>query len=61
MVVLGGDTIHVAERKPQTVFVVGEVNRPGAFAIPPKQEMRVRQAIVWVEGQRRPPSSVRGF
>ena len=61
VVVVGGDTIHVAERVGQTVFVVGEVNRPGAFAIPPKQEMRVSQAIVWAGGPQRTAKLSKGL
>src|SRR5688572_30052677 len=40
-VVRGGDTIHVQERLDLYVYVVGELNRGGAFPIPPKQEVRV--------------------
>jgi polysaccharide export outer membrane protein len=48
--VRGGDVIHIQERLNQTVYVVGEVNRPGAFALPPKQDLRVSQLFAWAGG-----------
>ncbi len=50
VVVKGGDVIHIAERLTETVYVVGEVNRSGAFAKPAKQELRVSQVIAWAGG-----------
>jgi polysaccharide export outer membrane protein len=50
VVVQGGDVIHVRERVTETVYVIGEVNRSGAFAKPPKQELRVSQVIAWAGG-----------
>ena len=35
---------------PQTVYVIGEVNRGGAFALPPKQDLRVSQLFAWAGG-----------
>jgi polysaccharide biosynthesis/export protein len=48
--VRGGDVIHIQERLNQTVYVVGEVNRPGAFALSPKQDLRVSQLFAWAGG-----------
>lgn len=50
VVVRGGDVIHVRERLAETVYVLGEVNRAGAFPIPPKQDLRVSQAFAWAGG-----------
>jgi polysaccharide export outer membrane protein len=52
-VVRGGDTIHVQERLDRYVYVVGELNRGGAFPIPPKQEVRVSQVFAWAGGASR--------
>ena len=49
-VVRGGDTIHVNPREDRFVFVVGELNRGGAFQLPPKQEVRVSQVYAWAGG-----------
>ncbi len=46
----GGDVIHVPERKRDLFYVVGEVNRAGAYEIPPKNKMLVSQAITWAGG-----------
>ena len=46
----GGDVIHVPERKRDLFYVVGEVNRAGAYEIPPKNKVLVSQAITWAGG-----------
>ncbi len=50
VVVRGGDVVHIQERLQQTVYVIGEVNRAGAYALPPKQDLRVSQAFAWAGG-----------
>ena len=46
----GGDVIHVPERKRDLFYVVGEVNRAGAYEIPHKNTVLVSQAITWAGG-----------
>ena len=53
VVVRGGDVIHIQERLAQTVYVVGEVNRAGAFQLPAKQTLRVSQIFAWAGGPMR--------
>ena len=50
LVVRGGDVIHIQERLPQTVYVIGEVNRAGAYQLPPKQDLRISQMFAWAGG-----------
>jgi polysaccharide export outer membrane protein len=50
VVVRGGDVVHVRERVVQTVYIVGDINRAGAFTIPPKQELRISQVFAWAGG-----------
>ena len=50
VLVQGGDVIHVRERLTETIYVLGEVNRAGAFVKIPKQDLRVSQAIAWAGG-----------
>jgi polysaccharide export outer membrane protein len=50
VVVRGGDVIHIRERVPETVYVIGEVNRAGPVAIPAKQELRVSQVFAYAGG-----------
>ena len=50
VVVRGGDVIHIQERLAQTVYVIGEVEPAGAFALPPKQDLRVSQLFAWAGG-----------
>ena len=53
IVVRGGDVVHIQERLVQTAYVVGEVNRAGAYQLPPKQELRVSQMFAWAGGPMR--------
>lgn len=46
----GGDVIHVRAREDKFVYVVGELNRPGAFPVPPKREMRVSEVFALAGG-----------
>ena len=50
VIVQGGDVIHIKDRVIETVYVIGEVNRSGAFVKPPNQELRVSQVIAWAGG-----------
>ena len=49
-VVRGGDVIHVREREELFVYVVGEINRGGAFPLPARQDVRVSQVFAWAGG-----------
>ncbi len=48
--VSGGDVINIQERPIRTAYVIGEVNRSGAFQLPPKLPLRVSQAIASAGG-----------
>ncbi len=48
--VKGGDVVHIEDRPVQMVYVVGEVNRSGAYQLPAKQDLRISQAIAWAGG-----------
>jgi polysaccharide biosynthesis/export protein len=50
VVVKGGDVVHVQERLIQTAYILGDVNRAGAYQMPPKQELRVTQLFAWAGG-----------
>ena len=50
VVIRGGDVIHIQQRASQNVYVVGDVNRAGAFELPYKQDLRVSQAFAWAGG-----------
>jgi polysaccharide export outer membrane protein len=50
IVVRGGDVLNVPERVTETVYVVGEVNRPGAFGKQPKAQWRVSQVLAYAGG-----------
>ena len=50
MAMRGGDVIHIRSREDKFVYVVGELNRPGAFAVPPKREMRVSEVYALAGG-----------
>jgi polysaccharide biosynthesis/export protein len=40
-----GDVVHVAKRTLLPVYVIGLVSKPGSFAYPPNQELRVLDAL----------------
>ena len=50
VLIQGGDVIHVRERLVETIYVVGEVTRAGAFVKPPKHDVRVSQVLAWAGG-----------
>jgi polysaccharide export outer membrane protein len=52
-VVRAGDIIHVAPREDQIVYVVGELNRPQAFALPARQKVRVSEIYALAGGAAR--------
>jgi polysaccharide export outer membrane protein len=52
-VVRGGDVIHITPREEQFVYLVGELNRGGAFPLPARQEVRVTQVFAWAGGAAR--------
>lgn len=60
VVVQGGDVINVKARPVETVYVVGEVQRAGAFTKTPKQDIRVTQAIAWAGGPQKTASLSKG-
>jgi polysaccharide export outer membrane protein len=50
----GGDVINVLEREDKLFYVIGEVNGPGAFALPEgDQKFLLTQAIAWAGGPQR--------
>ena len=57
----GGDVINIPERVAETVYILGEVNRAGAFAIPPKQDIRVSQLFAWAGGPMKSAKLSRGI
>lgn len=61
VLVQGGDVINVRLRPIETVYVLGEVNRSGAFTKTPKQEIRVTQAIAWAGGPMKTASLTKGI
>jgi polysaccharide export outer membrane protein len=50
MAMRGGDVIHIRAREDKFVYVVGELNKPGAFPVPPKREMRVSEVFALAGG-----------
>ncbi|MDA2923073.1 polysaccharide export protein [Acidobacteria bacterium AH-259-L09] len=46
----GGDVIQIPERKVELFYVVGEVNRAGAFEMPQQNDVFVSQALAWAGG-----------
>jgi polysaccharide export outer membrane protein len=60
VVVQGGDVVHIKERPTETVYVLGDVNRAGAFIKPPKQPLRVSQLIAWAGGPMKTASLSKG-
>jgi len=45
-----GDVVQIPERVPELFYVIGEVNRSGAFALPLEEKLLLSQAIAWAGG-----------
>jgi len=50
VVVKGGDVVHVQERLARTAYILGDVNRAGAYELPAKRELRVTQLFAAAGG-----------
>lgn len=46
----GGDVVQVPEKLQELFYVIGEVNHPGAFALPAGQQFLLTQALAWAGG-----------
>jgi len=57
----GGDVIHIPERKMELFYVVGEVTKPGAFEIPPQNDVFVSQAVTWAGGPMKTAKTDKGI
>lgn len=57
----GGDVINVPPRKKDLFYVVGEVNRAGAYEIPRKNNVFVSQAIAWAGGPLKTADTKKGI
>ncbi len=57
----GGDVIHIPERKMELFYVVGEVFKPGAFEIPPQNDVFVSQAVTWAGGPMKTAKTDKGI
>ncbi|RPJ59985.1 MAG: hypothetical protein EHM23_12040 [Acidobacteria bacterium] len=51
--IAGGDVVQVPERQIARYYVVGDVNRPGAYELPQEQNMFVSQALAEAGGPMR--------
>jgi len=56
-----GDVVQVSEKSFQLYYVVGEVNRPGAFQLPDRQALLVTQAVAWAGGTMKTAKSQKGL
>ncbi len=57
----GGDVIHIPERKMELFYIVGEVSKPGAFEIPPQNDVFVSQAVTWAGGPMKTAKTDKGI
>lgn len=48
-----GDLFYVPRRHIETVYVIGDVNRPGSFELPNAAQVTAAQAIAWAGGPTR--------
>jgi len=58
--VQGGDVINVKTRPVETIYVIGEVNRAGAFTKDPRQQVRVSQLIALAGGPMKTAKTSKG-
>ena len=57
----GGDVIQVPERVPEVFYVIGEVNRPGIYQLPVKQEVYLTQALAQAGGPMKTAKTKKGM
>jgi polysaccharide biosynthesis/export protein len=56
-----GDIVQVSEKTVALFYVVGEVNRPGAFQLPVGQPLLLTQAVAWAGGTMKTAKSEKGL
>jgi polysaccharide export outer membrane protein len=56
----GGDIVQVPERVIETFYVIGEVNRPGVFELPVKQQLYLTQALARAGGPMKTAKTKKG-
>jgi len=56
----GGDIIQVPERVRQVFYVIGEVNRPGVFELPLKENLSLTQALAHAGGPMKTAKTKKG-
>jgi len=59
--VQGGDVINVKAHPVETIYVIGEVNRAGAYTKAPKQPVRVSQLIALAGGPMKTAKTSKGI
>jgi len=51
--ITGGDVVQIPERHIERFFVIGDVNRPGAYELPREEELFISQALAEAGGPMR--------
>lgn len=57
----GGDVVQVPERQIERYYVIGDVNRPGAYELPRDEELFVTQALAQAGGPLRTAKTSKGL
>jgi polysaccharide export outer membrane protein len=56
----GGDVVQIPEKQLERFYVIGDVNRPGAYELPTEDKLLVTQALAWAGGPLRTAKKSKG-
>ncbi len=56
----GGDVVQIPEKQIARFYVIGDVNRPGAYELPTENQLFVTQALAWAGGPMRTAKKSKG-
>jgi len=58
--IYGGDVVQIPEKQLERFYVIGDVNRPGAYELPTEDKLLVTQALAWAGGPLRTAKKSKG-
>lgn len=58
--IYGGDVVQIPEKQLERFYVIGDVNRPGAYELPTEDKIFVTQALAWAGGPLRTAKKSKG-
>jgi protein involved in polysaccharide export with SLBB domain len=57
----GGDVLYVPRRRPQNIYIIGDVKVPGVYTLPRRGEITAAQAVIYAGGPLPTAKTSHGF